>query len=91
MIRTPEKTLNIYLSARKRGSLTTGKGIYSAIATAVQQAGWQIPLHDEQDGFAPSGYHLIENLEPVVPNCLALRRCHMDPFYRIEKTNERWD
>lgn len=48
-------------------------------------------LHDHEDDFAASGYHLIDNLEPLVPNCLALRRCHIDPFYRIEKTNERWE
>lgn len=86
-----DKTLNLYLSARKRGMLTSGKGIYGAIATAVQRAGWRLALHDKNDDFAPSGFHMIDNLEPVVPNCLALRRCHLDPFYRIEKTNERWD
>lgn len=83
--------LNFYLPARKRAQVTTGDGIYALITQAVARAGWQINLRDEAEQVGGDGYHLIYNRAVTEPHCLCLRRCYMNPFWRIEATNDRWD
>ena len=85
-----DRTLNFYLSPHKQEMAAAGKGIHGIIAQVVQEAGWALHLRDHLDTVIGPGYHLVENLAVLAPNCLTLRRCHMDPFYRIESTNDRW-
>lgn len=83
--------LNFYLSAHKRDAALRGKGIHGLIAQAVQESGWELRLHEKYAPTTGPGYHLVENLPVVTPHCLTLRLCHIEPFYRIESTNDRWD
>lgn len=66
-------------------------GIFALIVQAVQQAGWQVNLRDKDDPVDGDGYHIIYNRAVLKPHCLCLRRCHMNPFWRIETSNYRWD
>lgn len=64
------------------------------VVEAVEAAGWEVKLlpdeaRDEIDG--RDGYHLVVNQPVTGPNCLTLRKCHIEPFWRIEATNDRWD
>ena len=86
-----DRILNFYLSARKREMVAAGTGIHGLVAQAVQAEGWAVQLHDKADPAIGPGYHLIDNLAVLTPHCLVLRRCHMEPFYRIEATNDRWN
>ena len=88
---TQSRVLNFYLPSHKRDQIATGEGIYALIALAVTQAGWQVILRDEAEPVGGEGHHLIYNRAVSEPHCLCLRRCHMNPFWRIEFTNDRWD
>lgn len=85
------KILNFYLTEPKRARVTAAGGIYARIADAAKAAKWQVVVKDEDDPVGGDGYHLVYNRAVTEPHCLCLRRCHMDPFYRIENTNDRWD
>lgn len=87
----PKRILNFHLPARKRSQIAAGAGIYALIARAVTDAGWQVNLRDEADDPGGEGHHLIYNRAVTEPHCLCLRRCYMDPFWRIEATNDRWN
>ena len=86
-----DRILNFYISARKREMAAAGMGIHGLVAQAVQVEGWEVRLHDKADPAIGPGYHLIDNLAVLAPHCLVLRLCHMEPFYRIEATNDRWN
>lgn len=86
----PDRILNFYLDARKRDMLAAGKGIYGLIAQAVEAEGWTVTPHDRADPVTGPGHHLVDNDAVLAPCCLVLRLCHMEPFYRIEATNDRW-
>jgi hypothetical protein len=86
-----DRILNFYLNPRKQSMVAAGMGIYGRIGQAVLAAGWQLHLRDETDAVGGPGYHLIYNRAVTEPFCLCLRRCYMDPFFRIEATNDRWD
>jgi hypothetical protein len=83
--------LHFHLSAYKRDLAQSGQGIWGQIAQAVSEAGWQINLCPKEEPAHAPGFHLVENLPILVPSCLTLRLCHMDPFWRIEASNDRWD
>jgi len=85
------RILNFYLGPQKRHFAASGKGIHGLIAQAVQEQGWDLRLREKLETPTGPGYHLIENLAVTAPNCLTLRKCHIEPFYRIESTNDRWD
>ena len=83
--------LNFYLNPRMQRMATAGEGIYGKIAQAVQAAGWTLHLRERFEPVSGPGYHLRDNLAVSEPNSLVLRRSHLDPFYRIEATNDRWN
>lgn len=86
-----DRILNFYLSARKREMVAAGQGIYGRIGQAVLAEGWALKLRDTGEAVAGPGYHLIYNSAVLEPHCLVLRRCYMEPFYRIETSNYRWE
>ena len=88
---TAQRILNFYLSPAKQKLVGTGTGIFGKIGQAVHNAGWQLRLRDEAEPVAGAGYHLVYNTAVTTPDTLVLRRCYMDPFYRIEATNDRWN
>lgn len=88
---TAQRILNFYLSPDKQRLVGAGTGFFGKIGHAIQTAGWQIRLRDEGEPVGGAGYHLIYNAAVTTPNTLVLRRCYMDPFYRIEVTNDRWN
>ena len=85
------KILNFYLSKAKRDRAAAAGGIFSRVVEAARTAGWQVILKDEDEAVEGIGHHLIYNRAVTEPFCLCLRRCHTDPFFRIESTNDRWD
>lgn len=85
------KILNLYLTEAKRVQAAAAGGIFPRIIQAAKTAGWQVTFKDEYDAMDGDGYHLVYNRAVTEPFCLVLRRCHMDPFFRIETTNDRWD
>lgn len=88
----PDKVLHFYLDDGKRAQIAAGvAGIHTRIVNAVTDAGWRVELHPVEAPPPPNGYHLVYNRAVERPFCLCLRRCHMDPFFRIETSNDRWD
>ena len=85
------KMLNFHLNKEKRARITAAGGILPRVVQAAKTAGWQVTLKDEDDPVGGDGYHLLYNRAVTEPFSLCLRRCHMDPFFRIERTNDRWD
>ncbi len=85
-----DRILNLYTTAGQHRLVAAGKGIHGLIAQAVQSEGWQLRLHGKFDRVSGPGYHMVDNLPVTAPHCLVVRRCHMEPFYRIEATNDRW-
>ena len=86
------KVLHVYLDDGKRAQIAAGAaGIHTRIVGAAKAAGWQVELHPVAAAPPSEGYHLVYNRTVDRPFCLSLRRCHMDPFFRIETTNDRWD
>jgi hypothetical protein len=86
-----DKILNCYMPYPMRKQALAGKGMAGRIARAVQGAGWELRLHERHAKADGPGYHLLENLPVRSAHCLVLRLCHIEPFYRIEATNDRWD
>lgn len=67
--------------------------ILTRIVEVVEAAGWQVVLLPEEARHAApqvDGYHLVLNQTVPGPFCLSLRRCYMEPFWRIEAVNDRW-
>ncbi len=83
--------LNFHLAATKREQAASGEGIFALIVKAVQQAGWQVILRDKDDPVVGDGFHIVYNTAVLEPHCLCLRRCYMNPFWRLETSNYRWD
>ena len=89
-----DKRLFLYLNGRQRTAVRAGQGgMMGRVAQAVERAGWPVILLPEEAreaAAAVDGYHLVLNAEVKGDFCLSLRRCYMDPFWRIEDTNDRW-
>lgn len=63
------------------------------VQEAVTAAGWTVELHheDKAEELADApGFHLVHNRPVTGPRCLVLRRVAVDPFWRIEDSNDRW-
>lgn len=84
------RILNLYTMAGQHRLVAAGKGIHGLIAQTVQSNGWNLRLLGKFDRVTGPGYHMVDNLPVTAPHCLVVRRCHMEPFYRIEATNDRW-
>lgn len=64
------------------------------VIEAVESAGWQLRLMPDEDRtgiLGRDGYHLVINQEVPGPRCVTLRKAYLDPFWRLETTNDRWD
>lgn len=83
--------LTFYLDDGKRSKAEAGIGMFGAIVTVVQAAGWQVRYAAQTDVVGSEGYHLVYNRAVEGPFCFSLRRCYLSKFYRIEATNDRWD
>ena len=88
---TRDAILTFHMTAARRAKIAAGEGIHALIVQAVQKAGWRVNLRDTDDPAGGDGYHLIYNRAVLEPHCLCLRRCYMNPFWRIETSNYRWD
>ncbi|MGL6211078.1 MAG: hypothetical protein ACRC14_14755 [Paracoccaceae bacterium] len=90
-----ERVLYFYLNPRQRAQVEAREGkILSSVVAVVEAAGWRVVLLPEEARLAASGvdgYHLVLNREVPGPYCLSLRQCYMEPFWRIDATNDRWD
>ncbi len=87
--------LHFYLGESGRAAVLQGQDrMTTRIAAAVRSAGWQVQLCTaEKRAFIPDrpGHHLVLNEAVPSANCLTLRRVGWEPFWRIERTNDRWD
>jgi hypothetical protein len=87
--------MHFYLSAIARANLARGgKGMYQRLRDAVAEVGWRVHIHDE--GERPDipnrdGWHLVNNRPPLGERCLTLRVAGFQPFWQIERSNDRWD
>lgn len=91
--RMPE-TLHIYLHEPFRSRAAAGEiNFFNKLAAALQD--WRLRFHEDSEDerlAAPSrGFGLFHMQEPMVSTILCLRRAYHYPFWRIEKTNERWN
>lgn len=90
-----DKVLYFYLGPRQRAQvLAREPKIQTRIVEVVEAAGWTVVLLPEEARHAvPSmdGYHLVSNQEVPGPFCLSLRKCYIEPFWRIEAFNDRWN
>lgn len=89
-----EKVLYFYLGPRQRAQVTAREPkIQTRIVEVVEAAGWNVVLLPEEARHAApqiDGYHLVLNQAVPGPGCLSLRKCYMEPFWRIEAVNDRW-
>jgi hypothetical protein len=87
--------LQFYLGEGGRKAVLEGQNrITTRVASAVKAAGWEVRLcPSEERPLIPgrAGYHLVSNEEVPSANCMTLRRVGWDPFWRIERTNDRWN
>jgi hypothetical protein len=87
------ETLHIHLHDGLRARAEAGE---VAIVTAIRAAlpGWRLVFHPDTEAerarAAGRGYGLFHMQEPTSPRILCLRRTYTPPFWRIERTNERW-
>lgn len=82
--------LNLYLPFQQRDQLLAGNSIFGVVARAVQAAGWTLTLRKPYEPASGPGYHLALNRAVTQPDMLTARCCYLEPFYRIEATNDRW-
>lgn len=88
---TEARILNFYLNDRQQIQAAAGEVIYGKVIDAVQAAGWQVKLRGHLEPNSGPGYHMVFNRAVLGPNCLSLRPCYLDRYFRIEATNDRWD
>lgn len=86
-----ERLLNFYLNDRQQAQAQASEGIFGAVIKAVTSAGWRVQLRSDDDATSGAGYHLLFNRAVLEPNCLSLRPCYLDHYFRIEATNDRWN
>jgi hypothetical protein len=87
-----KRVLHFYLNdAQHREIAAATAGILTRIVGAVKAAGWSVELQPLERPVGGDGYHLVFNQAVDVPFCLCLRRVYLNPFWRIEATNDRWD
>lgn len=87
--------LNLYLGEGGRAAVLSGEPrITTHLKAAVEARGWKVQLRAVEERplipFRP-GYHMVQNDEVPSDRCLTLRRVGWEPFWRIERTNDRWD
>lgn len=87
--------LNLYLGEGGRAAVLAGEPrITTHLKAAVEAAGWKVKLRAAEERplipFRP-GFHMVQNEEVPSGNCLSLRQVGWEPFWRIERTNDRWD
>lgn len=86
------RVLHFYLNEPQRREIAAGvAGILTRLVGAVQAAGWAVELQPLERAVGGDGYHLVFNQAVDVPFCLCLRRVYLNPFWRIEASNDRWD
>jgi hypothetical protein len=58
--------------------------------------GWRVHIH--RDGMVArhlarfrAGFAMVYKQPPAGPRCLSLRRAYLPPFWRIERTEKRWE
>lgn len=83
--------LNLYLPYHKRAKFAEGQSIFGRVAKAVAGAGWQVVPRNEYEPVSGEGYHMVHNRPVTSARTLNLRVSYLEPFYRIEATNDRWD
>ena len=87
--------MHFYLPPAALDSLAKGgKSMFSRISDAVTAVGWRVHLCDEaqrHDIPHRDGWHLVNNREPPSDRCLTLRVAGFQPFWQIERTNDRQD
>lgn len=87
-----KRVLHLYLNDAQQREIAAGTaGILTRLAEAVTAAGWAVELQPVQRPVGGDGYHLVFNQAVEVPFCLCLRRVYLNPFWRIEASNDRWD
>jgi len=89
-----DRRLFLYLNERQRAAVNAGQGgMMGHVKSAVERAGWPVVMLPEAAREAAAmvdGYHMVLNADVRGPFCLSLRKCYLDPFWRIEDTNDRW-
>ncbi len=85
------QTLHFYLPPWLFDRVVQPTTIFARVGQAARTMGWNLVLHGEDDPPEAGGYHLLFNRPVTRPNCLVLRKCGFEPFFRIEATNDRWD
>lgn len=87
--------LHFFMPDHRLAQIAAGKpSILTRVIEAVKTAGWDVNLRPEAEAEKAArdpGFHLVVNKPVTSPRCLSLRRCYLDPFWRIENTNDRWD
>jgi hypothetical protein len=91
----PKKHLTLYLNDPQRAQVEAEQpSMLGHVIAAVKRAGWKTTLVDDTQippEHGRAGYHLVVNKPVNGPNVVTLRKCYLDPFWRIERTNDRWD
>lgn len=89
-----EKVLYFYLGPQQREQvLAREPKILTRIVEVVEAANWQVVLLPEEARHAAAamdGYQMVLNQAVEGPFCLSVRKCYMEPFWRIETVNDRW-
>lgn len=70
--------------------------IFSRIAEAFRGVGWMVAAREDSDtarlvAIGDPDHAIFQMVEPPNDRALCLRRAYQYPFWRLEKTNERWN
>ena len=83
------RKVSIHVTADKRAAIHAGKApVFVALARALRRSGWTVEWR--LPGDPPEARHVFYNQQPAGPRGLVLRRAYVEPFYRLERTNDRW-
>jgi hypothetical protein len=83
------RKVSIHVSPDKRAAVLAGQApvlaaLEAVLTAAGQRVDWRLP--DDP----PERHHVMYNRAPLGPRGLVLRRAYIDPFYRLERSNDRW-
>lgn len=90
-------TLSLYMSAAACTGFVAGESsIFSRIAGAFRSVGWSVAAREDSDAARLNArddpdHAIFQMVEPPNDRALCLRRAYHYPFWRLEKTNERWN
>lgn len=84
-----QRNVSIHVSEAMRAGITAGRvRSFSRLAEALTGAGWQVDWRQPDD--PAESFHITDTAAPRGPQGLVLRRAYAEPFFRLDRSTDRW-